>query len=83
MNMALTKITAENFTVFENITIPFTNGLNVLVGENGMGKTHIMKLAYAACQASRHDVSFSKDDDAVSTRSVRHWTTGKPKQKWK
>lgn len=36
--MALTKITAENFTVFENITIPFTNGLNVLVGENGMGK---------------------------------------------
>ena len=43
--MALTKITAENFTVFENITIPFTNGLNVLVGENGMGKTHIMKLA--------------------------------------
>ena len=38
MNMALTKITAENFTVFENITIPFTNGLNVLVGENGMGK---------------------------------------------
>lgn len=60
MNMALTKITAENFTVFENITIPFTNGLNVLVGENGMGKTHIMKLAYAACQASRHDVSFSQ-----------------------
>lgn len=58
--MALTKITAENFTVFENITIPFTNGLNVLVGENGMGKTHIMKLAYAACQASRHDVSFSQ-----------------------
>ena len=60
MNMSLTKITAENFTVFENITIPFTNGLNVLVGENGMGKTHIMKLAYAACQASRHDVSFSQ-----------------------
>ena len=25
-----------------------------------MGKTHIMKLAYAACQASRHDVSFSQ-----------------------
>ena len=25
-----------------------------------MGKTHIMKLAYAACQASKHDVSFSQ-----------------------
>lgn len=58
--MPLTKIEANNFTVFENIEIPFNKGLNVLVGENGMGKTHIMKLAYAACQASKHDVSFSQ-----------------------
>ena len=56
----LTRIEAENFTVFEDITILFSKGLNVLVGENGMGKTHIMKLAYAVCQASRHDVSFSQ-----------------------
>ena len=40
--MPLTKIEAENFTVFEDITIPFNRGLNVLIGENGMGKTHIM-----------------------------------------
>ena len=58
--MPLTRIKAENFTVFEGIEIPFGEGLNVLVGENGMGKTHIMKLAYAACQASKHDVSFSQ-----------------------
>ena len=58
--MPLTKIEAENFTVFENVEVPFCSGLNVLVGENGMGKTHIMKLAYAACQASKHDVSFSQ-----------------------
>ena len=43
--MPLTKIEAENFTVFKDITIPFGKGLNVLVGENGVGKTHIMKLA--------------------------------------
>ena len=48
MEMPLTKIAAENFTVFEDIKIPFCEGLNVLVGENGVGKTHIMKLAYAA-----------------------------------
>ena len=58
--MPLTKIEAENFTVFKDITIPFGKGLNVLVGENGVGKTHIMKLAYAACKASKHDVSFSQ-----------------------
>lgn len=58
--MPLTKIETENFTVFKDITIPFGKGLNVLVGENGVGKTHIMKLAYAACKASKHDVSFSQ-----------------------
>lgn len=56
--MPLTKINIENFTVFDDITIPFCKGLNVFVGENGMGKTHVMKLAYAACQAAKHDVSF-------------------------
>ena len=58
--MPLTKIEAENLTVFEDITVPFCQGMNVLIGENGVGKTHIMKLAYAACQASKHDVSFSQ-----------------------
>ena len=60
MKMPLTNIEADNFTVFDDIKIPFNKGLNILVGENGMGKTHVMKLAYAACQASKHDVSFSQ-----------------------
>ncbi len=54
----MTRIEAENFTVFEKINIPFGKGLNVFIGENGVGKTHLMKVAYAACQASKHDVSF-------------------------
>ncbi len=58
--MPLTKIAAENFTVFEDIKIPFCEGLNVLVGENGVRKTHIMKLAYAACQASNMMCLFSQ-----------------------
>ena len=58
--MPLTRIKIENFTVFEDITFPFSKGLNILVGENGMGKTHVMKLAYAACQSRKHDVSFSQ-----------------------
>lgn len=58
--MALTKMKVENFTAFKSLEIPFNKGLNVMVGENGVGKTHIMKLAYAACRASKHDVSFSQ-----------------------
>lgn len=57
--MAITKIQLKNITVFDDLTIDFTPGINVFVGENGMGKTHIMKLLYSACQAVKHEVSFS------------------------
>lgn len=58
--MEIRKIQLENFTVFEKLDIKFESGVNVLVGENGMGKTHIMKLLYSACQATKHDVSLSQ-----------------------
>lgn len=41
--MPLTKMEAENFTVFEKISIPFCRGLNVLVGENGVGDRVIIR----------------------------------------
>lgn len=51
--MALEKIYLENFTVFDKIAITFCDGINVFIGENGTGKTHIMKILYAACQAAQ------------------------------
>lgn len=58
--MSIKKIELNNFTVFENMTVPFSRGINIMLGENGIGKTHIMKVLYAACQASKHDVAFSQ-----------------------
>lgn len=66
--MPLTRIEADNFTVFEHIGIPFNKGLNVLVGENGMGKTHIMKLAYAACRLRSMMCPFHKRLRCYSAR---------------
>ncbi len=37
----------SNFTVFQMADIHFSPSLNVIVGENGAGKTHILKLVYA------------------------------------
>lgn len=42
-SMALT-----NFTVFKQAELEFSPALNVIVGENGTGKTHVLKLAYSA-----------------------------------
>jgi predicted ATPase len=37
--------------------LSFSEGINVFIGENGSGKTHIMKALYSACQASRQSVT--------------------------
>lgn len=41
------RLTLQNFTAFADQTFEFVPGLNVLVGENGTGKTHVMKSLYA------------------------------------
>lgn len=56
--MPLTKIELNHVTVFHDLDMEFHPGINVFLGENGVGKTHIMKLLYAACQAKKSDVTF-------------------------
>ena len=50
--MAIKSVKLENFTVFETIECEFTPGINVFIGENGTGKTHLLKALYAFCSAS-------------------------------
>lgn len=57
--MNIIQIKLENFTVFKDTEIHFDEGINIFIGENGTGKTHILKLLYSACQASNPKVSFS------------------------
>ena len=45
----ITQIAASNFTSFAQIDLAFSPGINVVIGENGTGKTHLLKILYAAC----------------------------------
>lgn len=56
--MKIQKLKLKNYTVFEEQTFEFDNGINIFIGENGTGKTHIIKLLYSACQAASPKVSF-------------------------
>lgn len=38
----------ENFTAFREAEFEFVPGINVIIGENGTGKTHVLKVLYAA-----------------------------------
>ena len=42
----------KNFTSFPQARLEFARHLNVIAGENGMGKTHLLKLPYAAMAVS-------------------------------
>ena len=41
----------KNLTVFSNSNLEFSKNLNVIVGENGTGKTHLLKMAYSIVSA--------------------------------
>lgn len=45
----LTRIKLENLTAFSKLEQDFSPGVNVLIGANGTGKTHLLKTLYAAC----------------------------------
>ncbi len=49
----------NNFTVFQEVSFNFSTGINIFIGENGSGKTHIMKVLYSACKATESKTSFS------------------------
>lgn len=51
--MAIRSVSLREFSVFPNATFEFAEGINVLIGGNSTGKTHVMKLAYAATRAFR------------------------------
>ncbi|MGT2469630.1 AAA family ATPase [Paraburkholderia terrae] len=45
----LEKIELRNFTRFEKLDVAFSPKINIIIGENGTGKTHLLKAAYALC----------------------------------
>ena len=52
--VGLTRVELEHFTAFSKLTLDLSPGINVLVGANGTGKTHLMKVCYAACDAYKN-----------------------------
>lgn len=56
--MPLTRVELEQFTAFANLKVDFSPGINAFVGTNGTGKTHLMKVCYAACDSSKSGIPF-------------------------
>ena len=61
----ITKIKFDKFTVFDQLEIKCSPNINIFIGRNGTGKTHILKTIYAAC-----DVIKSKKNLAQKVTDV-------------
>ena len=48
----LKRLHIQNFTVFADADFAFGPGLNVIVGTNGTGKSHVLKLGYVASRVT-------------------------------
>ena len=51
--MPLRRLKLQDFSAFKHAELEFVDGLNVFVGANGTGKTHVLKLIYAMVDAQR------------------------------
>lgn len=48
----LKKLNLKNFTVFSNVELNLSPNLNIIIGENGQGKSHILKIVYSSIALS-------------------------------
>ena len=58
--MTIKAVKLKRFTAFESLDFRPSPGVNVLVGANGTGKTHLMKVTYAACAVSKTRAGFAE-----------------------
>lgn len=62
----LKKLSLRNFTAFGRADLEFSNGLNVIIGENATGKTHLLKMGYLLSTIwdaqIRHRGTYSKEE---------------------
>jgi ABC-type polar amino acid transport system ATPase subunit len=56
------SLSVKNFTAFSEAEFEFSPGINVLIGENSTGKSHVLKLIYSLVELSKFN------EDTIETR---------------
>jgi predicted ATPase len=50
--MKIKKLTLKQFTVFDEADFEFCDGINIFIGANGTGKSHLLKIMYSLMKAN-------------------------------
>lgn len=70
--MSIDYFKVKNFNIFKDLEVKFAKGVNVIIGENGTGKTQLLKLLYSSHSDEKlirqdifHNKGFSTDIDSL------------------
>jgi AAA15 family ATPase/GTPase len=70
------RLELRNLTVFTGLTMELSPKINVIIGENGTGKTHLLKAAYGLCAGAplfknKPDTSEDELEAALTAKLLR------------
>ena len=71
--VSLNALRLKNFTAFSVLDIKFSPGLNVIIGENATGKSHLLKLGYALAHVLYKSRSFDKESRKFTIQVSKSW----------
>lgn len=70
----INSVEISNFTVFKKNEIQFSKGLNIFIGKNGTGKTHLLKLINCLDNnfytLAKENKKYKSEEDDIKTFSV-------------
>ena len=69
--MRMTKLQLTNFRSYADVTLSPADGVTVLVGRNGVGKTNLLEAVHLCCLGRSHRTSQDKDLIANGQTSAR------------
>lgn len=82
--MPLRKLFLKDFTAFDELELEleFSPGLNIFIGLNGTGNTHVMKVLYSACRTVDRKVSFPQKLVSCFGTEAHKISTSAPMSSW-
>lgn len=80
--MILTELRLHHFRNYQDLTVHFAPGINVLIGHNAQGKTNMLEAIYALSLTRSHRTNNDRDlinwqEQSASISGVVHKATGK------
>jgi predicted ATP-dependent endonuclease of OLD family len=72
----ITRLELKNFMVFSDLAVDFSPKINVIIGENGTGKTHLLKAVYVLESGSQlFNKKLDHNNLEVSEEDLRKFLT--------